>query len=828
MITLSTILIVTFLTVLLCLLSASLFVCPVASAQETSEDKPLPTIAEKTAGMEKLPGFLTLYWDDRNGRIWLEIGQWETELLYVSSLPAGVGSNDIGLDRGELGKRCIVKFQRSGPKALMVQPSYSFRAISDNPDEQRTVQEAFAQSIIWGFQVAAEEGERVLVDASEFYLRDAKNVVGTLKRKKQGEYKLDTSRCAFYRPRTKNFPQNTEVEVTLTYTGDSPGSFVRQVVPTPEAITVRQHHSFVQLPDDDYEPRAFDPRAGFGFISYMDFAAPIDEPIVNRFIRRHRLRKKTPGAPLSEPVKPIIYYVDRGAPEPIRSALVEGAQWWNQAFEAIGYKNAFQVELLPEGADPMDLRYNMIQWVHRSTRGWSYGDGVTDPRTGEIIKGHVTIGSLRVRQDYLIAQGLLAPYEEGKPVSDEMQKMALARIRQLSVHEVGHAIGLTHSFASSAADRASVMDYPHPLVKLNDDGTLDLSEAYSTGVGEWDKFAIEYGYQDFPDGVNEAQNLSEILKRAIAHGFVLISDRDARPAGGAHPQAHLWDNGLDPVEELKRVMEVRAHALNRFSENNIRMGAPMGTLEEVLVPVYMFHRYQVEAASKVLGGAYYTQAIRGDGQRIIEIVPPRDQLEALNTLLRAIRPEELAIPERILQLIPPRPDGYQRGRETFKVRTGVTFDPLAAAEALANLTIRLILHAERAARLVEYHARKESFPSLGEVMNTLIESTWKSSHDSGYHAEVQRVVNNVVLYNLMSLAVNENAAGQVRAITSMKIHELKDWLTEQVEQATDEDQQAHHFFAISQIKRFEENPKEMNLTKPVPEPPGAPIGFEDM
>ncbi|MCK5210931.1 MAG: DUF5117 domain-containing protein, partial [Cyclobacteriaceae bacterium] len=376
-----------------------------------------------------------------------------------------------------------------GPKVLLVQPNYSFRAITDNLDEKRAVEEAFAQSVLWGFEVIAEEASRVLVDASDFYLRDAHDVVGTLKRTEQGEYTLDPSRSAFYLPRTKNFTQNSEVEVILTFTGKSPGSFVWQVVPTPQAITVRQHHSFIQLPDNNYEPREFDPRAGLNGIRYMDFATPINEPILKRFIARHRLKKQDPNAEISEPVKPIIYYVDPGTPEPIRSALTEGAEWWNQAFESAGYKNAFQVKLLPEGADLMDIRYNVIQWVHRSTRGWSYGSTVMDPRTGEIIKGHISLGSLRVRQDFLIAEGLLAPYETGTEVSPEMQEMALARLRQLSAHEVGHTLGLAHNFAASVSNRASVMDYPHPFVKINEDGSFDLSGAYDNGIGEWDRVA---------------------------------------------------------------------------------------------------------------------------------------------------------------------------------------------------------------------------------------------------------------------------------------------------------------------------------------------------
>ncbi|MEK6566087.1 MAG: zinc-dependent metalloprotease, partial [Bacteroidota bacterium] len=587
------------------------------------------------------------------------------EFLYVNSLPAGVGSNDIGLDRGQLGQDRVVKFLRTGPRILLIQPNYSYRATSDDQDERKAVEDAFAQSVLWGFDVSAEEGGRVLVDASAFYLRDAHEVVGALRRANQGTFKLEASRSAFYLPRTKNFPQNTEVEATLTFVGDDPGGLVQQVTPTPQAITVRQHHSLIELPDNNFKMRAFDPRAGFFGINYMDYATPIHEPIVKQFIARHRLAKKDPAVALSEPVSPIVYYLDRGTPEPVRSALLDGARWWNQAFGAAGYKDAFRVEMMPEGADMMDVRYNVIQWVHRSTRGWSYGSTVTDPRTGEIIKGHVSLGSLRVRQDFLIAEGLLAPYEDGKPANPEMEKMALARLRQLSAHEVGHTLGLSHNYISSTANRASVMDYPHPLVKIKEDGTPDLSDAYASGIGEWDKVAIAYGYQDFRSGTDEKGALTKILADAMNRGLIFLTDQDARPPGSAHPQTHLWDNGKNAVDELDRFMKVRAVALARFSEHNIRQGAPMATLEEVLVPLYLGHRYQVEAASKVLGGMNYTFALRGDGQTVTSVVAPEEQRRALTSLLNTIASDALMLPKRIVRLIPPRAYGYSRHRELF-------------------------------------------------------------------------------------------------------------------------------------------------------------------
>src|SRR6202140_159790 len=684
------------------------------------------SIADKTKSMEKMAGYFNIYWDAKAGKVWLEIDKWGGEFLYQSALPAGIGSNDIGLDRGQLGGTHLVRFERSGPKVLLVQANLEYRAVSNDADERRAVRDSFAESALWGFTVAAEEGERALVDATDFFLRDAHGVPAALRKTKQGAYRLDASRCAIYLPRTKSFPLNTEVESTLTFAGDEPGPWVREVTPSPESITVREHHSFVQLPPPGYKPRVYDPRSSFFGIAYMDYATPVSEPIVKRFTARHRLEKKDPNAAVSEPVQPIIYYLDRGAPEPIRSALLEGARWWNQAFEAAGYKNAFRVELMPEGADSRDLRYKVIQWVHRATRGWSYGAGVIDPRTGEIIKGHVTLGSLRVRQDFLIAESLLAPYEKGKPVSPKMQEMALARLRQLAAHEVGHTLGLMHNYSASTVNRSSVMDYPPPYVKLAADGTLDLSTAYATGIGEWDKVSIAFGYQDFAKGTNEEAALSKILLDAYGRGLRYLTDQDARPAGSSSSVAHLWDSGANAVDELNRLMQVRGAALKHFGENNIREGAPLATLEDVIVPLYMLHRYQVEAASKLVGGMDYTFALRGDGQMPTQIVAAPEQRRALAAVLATLKPEALALPDSLLKMIPPRPPAYERGREDFKIRTYPAFDALAPAEAAAQHTLQFLFNPERAERLVEFHARNSANPALEEVFDAVLNATWKS------------------------------------------------------------------------------------------------------
>jgi hypothetical protein len=790
-------------------------------------DAPAATIAEKTAGTQKLAGYFNLYWDAKQGKLWLEIDKWNSEFLYQSGLSAGVGSNDIGLDRGQLGATRIVRFERSGPKVLLVQENLDYRAVSDDPAEKRAVHDSFAESVLAGFTVAAEEKDHTLVDATEFFLRDAHDIPGTLRRTKQGTYRLDPARSAIYMPLTKNFPLNTEVEATLTFAGDEPGQWIKQVTPSPESMTVREHHSFVQLPPPGYKTRVYDPRASFFGITYMDYATPVSEPIVKRFISRHRLEKKDPTAAVSEPAQPIIYYLDRGAPEPIRSALLDGARWWDQAFEAAGYKNAFRVELLPEDADPMDLRYNVIQWVHRATRGWSYGAGVVDPRTGEIIKGHVTLGSLRVRQDYLIAEGLLAPYEKGQPVSPKMLEMALARLRQLAAHEVGHTLGLQHNYSSSTVNRSSVMDYPPPLVTLGADGIPDISNAYATGIGEWDKVSVTFGYQDFPAGIDEHGELNKIISSALARGLRYLTDQDARPPGSSSSLAHLWDFGANAVDELNRLMQVRAAALRRFGENNIREDAPLSTIEDALVPIYLLHRYQVEAASKLVGGMDYTFAVRGDGQVPTQIVAASEQRRALTAVLNTLKPEELALPESLLKIIPPRVPDYDRGREYFKIRTSPAFDALAPAEAAAQHTLQFLFNPERASRIVEFHARDAKNPGLEEVLDNILTATWKSPRENGYAGEISRTVDSAVLYDLMSLSANDKASPQSRAIASLKLDELKAWATRAQTAAKDPEERAHLYFAAQQIAQFQKDPKLIPAAVPVQPPDGPPIGDDE-
>ena len=783
----------------------------------------LPTIEEKTAAMRKMDGYLPVYWDESAGKLWMEVDRLDTEMLYVTSLPAGLGSNDVGLDRGLLGGGRIVTFTRTGRRLLLKEPNYSYRAVSKDANERRAVEQSFAQSVLWGFAIEAETGTRALVDATEFLTRDAMQVSNRLRRLQQGAYALDRTRSALHLPGTRNFPLNTEMEATVTFvnTDGQTGEMVRSVTPSAEAVTLRIHHSFVQLPEDGYKPRIADPRSGYNDVSFFDYATPVAEPIEKRFAVRHRLQKKDPTAAVSDPVKPIVYHLDNGTPEPIRSALLKGAAWWDQAFAAAGYRNAFQVKVLPDTADPMDIRYNMINWVHRSTRGWSYGASIVDPRTGEIIKGQVSLGSLRVRQDYLIAQGLLAPFERGLPADDPMMKMALARLEQLSAHEVGHTLGIMHNYASSVNDRASVMDYPHPWVRLDARGEVDLSRAYDDRIGEWDKVAIAWGYQDFPAGTDENKALDGIIKSGLSKKLAFISDRDARAPGGAHPTAHLWDNGREADAELREVLKVRAKALSTFGERNIRPGMPMALLEDVLVPVYLYHRYQVEATVKLVGGVDYSYNLRGDGQPNPRRVEKSRQMRALDALLECLSPRQLMLPLAALRVIPPRPAGIDPTRELFRKRTGLVFDQLSPAEAAADLPLSFLFHPERLNRLVQQEF--DGGPSLQEVLSRIVTATWKSPRAFGMEKQIQQQTEQILLTYLLAASVDEQLSFSARAYVANTIADLREFMESGLKTTAGDPLQTGHLrLGLERMK----SPEKAKPTLHASPPPGAPIGCE--
>lgn len=833
---------------ILCVFFSIALIALNAFAQDGKQDKTgKKSFSDFTKNLQKIDGFMPLYLSADDGKIYLEISRFNREFLYQISLPTGVGSNPLGLDRGQPGDTKIVQFERAGNKVLLVQPNYDYRALSENTAERRAVEESFARSVIWGFKIEASEDDKILVDATGFLIRDAHGVADRFRQAKQGDYKFDETRSALYLPRTKGFPKNTEVEATITLTSTTDeGRLI--TAPTPRAVTVRERHSFVELPDDNYRPREFDPRVGVFPISFYDYASAITDNLEKRWIVRHRLEKKDPNAAVSEAVKPIIYYVDNGAPKQIQDALITGAAWWNQAFEAAGFRNAFQVKVLPPDADPMDIRYNVINWVHRSTRGWSIGNSIVDPRTGEVIRGVVTLDSQRARQDYLIGTGLVPQYNANQLIAGacdfallpnveyltensakaDSEAMILARIRQLSAHEVGHTLGLAHNFAASTYGRGSVMDYPAPLIEIKN-GELNFSNAYAAGIGIYDKHAVRYAYQQFPAGADEKSELEKILREGAANGLLFISDADARPDSAAHPLASLWDNGSDPIAMLNHEMRVRRIGLNQFGLRNIPNGAPLSELENQFLPLYLHHRYQLQAAVKSIGGVYYAYAVKTENStspaQVQEIVSPVRQREALQAILKTIEPEELIVPANILKLIPPTAYGYNSDRsELFSKRTKPIFDPLGAAEIAADMTISGLLEPSRAARLIDFNSRDKLNPHFREIVQALINATWKAPVSSGANQNdaVQRVVQSLTVARLMNLASDAAAQPQVRAVATEALRSLHRLLRQT---AVTGDTAAHYRATIDDIERFLTRPDApRKQTLPLPNPPGDPIG----
>jgi len=778
---------------------------------ETKEN----SIKTFTSSFEEQQGFFTFYHDKAKSKFYLEVPRSSNQFIFQTSLPWGLGSNDVGLDRGQLGETRLSSFHIEGNQVLLVQHNTEFRAQTRNQAERDSVNQAFADSVLYGFDVVASNDEYVLIDYTPYLLSDVHGVSKRLQQTEQGQFKADASRSVIYPERSKAFVENTELEAKVTFVGEGTGQWVNQVAANADAISLHLHHSFIKLPDAAYQPRDFHPNSGFWAHSFKDYAAPLGKPMTVQYIPRHRLNKKDPIASQSEAREPIIYYLDPGAPEPVKTALLEGARWWDEGFEALGYDDAFQVKVLPDNADPMDVRYNVIQWVHRATRGWSYGSSVIDPRTGEIIKGHVTLGSLRVRQDMKIAEGLLTPFvDDSSELKQAVQKMALARIRQLSAHEIGHTLGIAHNFAASPTDRASVMDYPHPLVNLTTDGSLSLSNAYTEGLGIWDKQVLAYGYSDFGGMPSSTEQLARILEQNKTLNLGFISDQDARPAGGAHPLAHLWDNGSDPVTELERLLSVRQHVLDNFSKDMLRSNQSLSELQAIFTPIYLLHRYQVEAAAKWLGGVNYRYYMANDSADDYQPVSAARQQSALKQLLKTIQADSLRVPSHIKQWLVPVAYGESPSREYFDGKTGLIPDTVSMAASAADHSLQLMLNSQRLNRMAQQHAENERTPSPTQLMSEIFRtvfSEWEQAQDQ------------TLQQRLLTTAIN----AEVRAIKSAGLAAetrlmMRAQLAKQHEQLSQSSSLLMQQLA-SDLERFLTDGEWPEQYEPEALPPGSPI-----
>ena len=758
-------------------------------------------------------GYFDYTYNTDNGKITLAVDKLDQEFLYVNSLSRGVGNNDLGLDRGQLGNSRVVYFTKKGDKIFLIQPNLKFISTSNNSLENKAVDQAFARSVLYGFKILRSDDHKYYIDLTQFILQDAHGVSSRLKNSSSGSYSLDLSKSAIDLERTKAFPKNIEFDVMLTFIGNPKGSLVRNVTPTPSNLTVNQHHSFIQLPDNKYEKRRFDPRSGSNPFIVYDYSTPINEPTEQRYIVRHRLKKKNSEKEISEPVEPIVYYLDNGTPEPVKTALLEGGKWWNQAFESIGYRNAFQIKILPEDADPMDIRYNLIQWIHRSTRGWSYGASIVDPRTGEIIKGQVSLGSLRVRQDYMILLGLTEnPNDEIN--NKKIIETSLDRIRQLSAHEIGHTLGFAHNYLSSISDRSSVMDYPHPKIDLID-GKINLDNAYDKNIGEWDKVSVAYAYSDFPSELNELNELNNIIENASKKGLGFISDSDSRPIGSAHPFSHLWDNGDLPYKELNKLLNVRQIALNTIGLNHLNNNEPYSKIEDILVPIYLLHRYQIEATAKAIGGLKYEYFVKNNKKEKIEFVDNNLQIRSLESLINVINPKNLTLPNDLINIITPRSFRNNRTRENFVSNTGVAFDYISASSSILNHTFNLLFNYQRINRIVQQNMLNNNLMSLDKYFDTIINSIFNFNSSNKYQNELNKNSKSILLDYIFNLYNQSSLYDNGRSIVLSKLNDIKIDLNSK---------NSFDSLLIKRINDFLNNPEEYIIPLNYTIPDGSPIG----
>ena len=741
-------------------------------------------------------------------------------VLMFTGLATGLGSNPIGLDRGAGYDNYIARFDRNGERMLVVFENWNYRSsATDNPAHVRTIAESFPPSTPGSLPIVAQEGSRTLVDATDFLMRDWNDVSGTLAQNNEGSYSVARDRSSVYRQYTRAFPENSEIDVALTFTTTArPGQTVASIVPEGRSFTLRQHVSLLKLPDAGFKPRVLDPRMGFFGITFKDYAQPIQDPLEVRWISRFRLERTNQADPNSPIRNPIVFYIDRGIPEPVRSATREGARWWTEAFDRAGLRGAFRVEDLPEGIDPMDARYNVVQWENRNERGWSIGGSMGDPRTGEILKAQARMDSHRARTDYNLYAGLM-----GADAAAADTAFVLARVRQVTAHEIGHTLGMAHNYIASTYERGSVMDYPPPRVRMKD-GRIDISAAYDVGPGEYDILALRWGYGIFPPAT-ERDSLAAIVREGLSKGLLFLSDADARPEYASDPRTNLWDDAATAMDFLNHQMAVRRAAMSNFGLRNIKVGEPVALLQERFVPVYLMHRFAINSLAKTIGGMEYSYAMRGDGMVATKPIDAASQRRALSALVRAMSPSELAIPDTIIALLGPRPFSYAPYVELFGSRTRPAFDELGAARTLAQMVADAVLQRDRAGRLVQFATRGEAPLTLSETVDELTAS-WSGapSAESRKAAALRRVAQRAVADRMLLLASDKEAAPEVRSLIELKMDVLRR-RARTLASGGPEMERAHWAAIAGDFTRWIERQELPSPTPPLRAPPGDPFGI---